>query len=96
MTELTIVVHIVAKPEHLELLHDQLQGLVTLTRKEVGCVEFDLHRDNENPNHFMLFEIWTSRECWLDHRETEHLRAYKSATEGAVASFQLFQMTQTL
>lgn len=96
MSKLTIVVHIVANPDHPRLIRDRLLELVASTRKEVGCEQFDLHEDNEDPNHFMLFEIWSSRQHWLDHRETDHLKAYRAATEGAIASFDLYQMTQAL
>ena len=53
----------------------------------------DLHQDNENPAHFMFFENWESRELWLAHMEQQHLKDYLAATEGAVESFTLHEMT---
>lgn len=92
---LTIVVHIVAKPEYAEHVHQQLQTLLELTRAEAGCLQFDLHRDVDDSNHFMLFENWSTEEHWLAHRETRHLHDYREATDGQLASFDLYKMHQT-
>ena len=49
MSKLTIVAHFTALPEKIELVKSQLQKLVEPTRAESGCLQDDLHQDNENP-----------------------------------------------
>ena len=94
MSKLTIVANIHAHPEQMELLRSELEKLVPITRAEAGCIQYDLHRDNENPAHFMFFESWESAELWQAHMNAPHLAAYVKATEGAVTGFTLKQMTK--
>ncbi|MEM7049165.1 MAG: putative quinol monooxygenase [Acidobacteriota bacterium] len=93
MPKLTIVAHITAHPAQVDFVKAQLEGLVATTRREAGCLQYDLHQDNDNPEHFMFYENWESRELWQDHMNAPHLQAYKQATEGAVAEFALYEMT---
>lgn len=91
---LTIVAHIHAKPEKADLVRGELLKLVAPTRAEEGCIQYDLHVDNDDPAHFMFYENWTSRELWQKHMNSPHIAAYRRATEGAVAEFRLFEMTR--
>lgn len=94
MSQLTIVANIVAKADKVELVKAELIKLIAITRAEEGCLNYDLHQDNENPAHFTFYENWTSRELWQTHMGNTHLAEYMTATEGAVESFTLNEMTQ--
>ena len=94
MSKLTIVADITAKPESVELVKAELEKLIPITRKEEGCIQYDLHRDNDDPNHFMFYETWTSRDLWQEHMNAPHLVEYMKATDGAVAEFTLHELTQ--
>ncbi|MBW3140864.1 putative quinol monooxygenase [Ferrimonas balearica] len=91
---LTIVANIVAFPDKAELVKTELLKLIDTTRAEAGCVQYDLHQDNDNPAHFLFFENWESRELWQDHMGNQHLKDYLAATEGAVAEFTVNEMTR--
>ncbi|WP_299480885.1 putative quinol monooxygenase [uncultured Roseibium sp.] len=93
MAKLTIVANIKANPDKVELVKSELLKLIDITRAETGCINYDLHQDNENPAHFMFYENWDSRELWQTHMSAPHLAAYMEATEGAVADFTLNEMT---
>jgi len=90
---LTIVANIHAKAEKVELVKAELQKLIETTRAENGCIQYDLHQDNEDPAHFMFYENWTSRELWQTHMNAPHIAAYRAATDGAVEAFTLNEMT---
>ena len=94
MTKLTIVANIIAKPDHIDLVKAELLKLIDITRAEQGCVNYDLHQDNDNPAHFTLYENWESRELWQTHMGNQHLADYMAATDGAVDDFILNEMTQ--
>lgn len=64
MSKLTIVANITAKAGKEELVKSELIKLIAITRKEEGCINYDLHQDNQNPAHFMFYENWESRELW--------------------------------
>lgn len=92
--KLTIVARILAKEEKREFVKSELLNLIDLTRAEEGCIGYDLHQDNENPNLFLFFENWASRELWQKHMEAKHLVEYIKNTEDAVAEFIVNEMTQ--
>ena len=94
MTQLTIVANIIAKADKVELVKAELLKLIDITRAEEGCINYDLHQDNENKNHFMFYENWESRELWQTHMGNQHLADYMAATDGAVDEFILNEMTK--
>ncbi|MDF1739099.1 MAG: putative quinol monooxygenase [Verrucomicrobiales bacterium] len=93
MATLTIVAHINANPDKIELVKSELIRLIAPTLAEKGCINYDLHQDNENPAHFMFYENWESRELWQEHMDARHIKDYQAATEGAVESFSLYEMS---
>lgn len=91
---LTIVAKVVAKTDKRELVKRELLKLIDITRAEEGCINYDLHQDNDDKNVFLFFENWTSRELWQKHMNNSHLADYSKATEGAVDTFVLNEMIQ--
>ncbi|KAA3610532.1 MAG: antibiotic biosynthesis monooxygenase [Planctomycetota bacterium] len=93
VSKLTIVANIHANSEKIELVKAELEKLIPITRAEKGCIQYDLHQDNENPAHFLFFENWESRDLWQDHMNAPHLAAFLKATEGAVAELAIHEMS---
>ena len=94
MTTLTIVANIHAKADKVDLVKAELLKLIEITRAEAGCINYDLHQDNDDSSHFLFYENWESRELWQAHMGNTHLADYMKATEGAVDTFTLNEMTQ--
>jgi len=67
--------------------------VVPLTRAEAGCLQYNLHQDNENPTYFLLYENWESRELWQDHMKSTHVKAFLEIIKDALAEFKLSEMT---
>lgn len=93
MSKLTVVARIRANADRIDLVRTELEKLIPITRTEAGCLQYDLHQDNDDPAHFLFYENWESREQWQAHMQAPHLAAYLEATEGAVAEFVLHEMT---
>ena len=93
MSKLTIVANIIAKSGKIDLVKAELQKLIDTTLAEKGCLQYDLHQDNESPAHFMFYENWESRDLWQAHMQNQHLKNYMAATDGAVETFTLHEMT---
>lgn len=91
---LTILAQITAIAGKEALVSDEIKKLIEVTRAEEGCLQYDLHVDNANPGFFVLFENWESRELWQTHMQAPHLSAYGAATQGSIASFELFEMSK--
>ena len=94
MAKLTIVANIKTKADKIDLVKAELEKLIDITRSEEGCINYDLHQDNENPAHFMFYENWESRELWQAHLGNQNLQDYMTATDGAVEDFSVNEMTQ--
>jgi quinol monooxygenase YgiN len=93
MSKLTIVANIHAHPDQVERVKAELLKLIPITRAEEGCLQYDLHQNDEDPTHFLFYENWTSRELWQRHMNAPHLAAYVEATEGCVREFTVAEMT---
>ncbi|WP_430933781.1 putative quinol monooxygenase [Saccharicrinis sp. 156] len=93
MSKLTIVARILAKPEKQELVKHELLKLIDITRAEEGCINYDLHQDNENKNLFLFFENWENRDSLEKHASNTHFVAFQEATKGAIEEFIVNEMT---
>jgi quinol monooxygenase YgiN len=93
MSKLTILANIVAKPDQVEFVKSELLKLIELTKAEQGCLDYNLHQDNENPAHFMFYENWQNRTSWQHHMDADYMKAYGEAVENAVESWTLNEMS---
>ncbi len=91
--QLTITASILAKPEKRETVRQSLLNLIPPTRKEKGCLNYDLHQDNENPDRFFFYENWESRDLWQNHNASVHIAAHRKATQDAVVEVVIHEMT---
>lgn len=73
---LTVVAEMLAKPGKEDELKRELLALIEPTRKEEGCVQYDLHVGTDDPRRFVFFENWTSREHLQRHSVSAHLKAF--------------------
>ena len=93
MGKLTIVAHITASEGNAETVKAGLEKLIAPSRADRGCLQYDLHQAHDNPAHFMFYENWSSRDEWLAHMEQPHLATWRTATEGMIADFRVYEMT---
>lgn len=91
--KLSIIARITAKEEKRDLVKSELLKLIKPTRAEEGCINYDLHQDQENPNLFLFHENWETRALWQVHMNNQHLADYIKATEGAVEEFIVHEMS---
>jgi quinol monooxygenase YgiN len=74
---LTVIAHIRAKPGQESCVRQVLQGLVSPTRAEAGCINYDLHQSQTDPALFVFYENWTS-EAHLDaHSKSAHIQSFR-------------------
>jgi quinol monooxygenase YgiN len=52
---------------------------------EPGCRRFDILNLANDPNHFLLYEVYDNEAAFKAHRETEHFKKYAAATAKMVA-----------
>jgi quinol monooxygenase YgiN len=78
---LTVVAEMVAKPGKGDELKRHLLALVEPTRKEAGCVQYDLHQSTSQPERFVFYENWRSRDSLDRHLQTPHMVAFGGVAE---------------
>ncbi|WNC88441.1 putative quinol monooxygenase [Paraburkholderia sp. FT54] len=79
MLEIAVVAISVAKPGYEEQLRQALEGHVGPTRNDQGALQYDLHRDVQEPRRFVFVERWESQEALAVHAGSAHIEAYEKA-----------------
>ena len=70
----TIIGTVVAKPETRDELLHILSAQVAPTRAEPGCINYDFHCDQADPNVFVFYENFASKAALEDHLKQPHLK----------------------
>jgi quinol monooxygenase YgiN len=74
-----------ARPEKLPQLLDAARTVIAATRKEDGCLFYDLHQSVTDPASLVFVERWTSREALQGHFEAAHMVPWRAAAAECVA-----------
>jgi quinol monooxygenase YgiN len=72
---LTVVARVKAKPGQEAGVRRELLSLVAPSRKDAGCINYDLHQAVDNPALFMFHENWTSKAHLDSHLQKPDLQA---------------------
>lgn len=70
-----LAVIVKAKPGEEQAVKDALQSLVEPTRKEPGCICYNLHQSKSDKSKFMFYEQWASQAALDAHGKTPHITA---------------------
>lgn len=68
-----VVAHLQAMPGCEDALRGVLESFVGPTRKEDGCLRYDLYVDLDSAGKFTFVEEWESREALDKHGQSEHI-----------------------
>ena len=82
MSNITVVAKIVAKRDSVEAVKAELLKLIPPTRKENGCIMYNLHQDIINPALFIFYETWENAASIEEHINTDHYKSYVKALDG--------------
>ena len=82
----TYIVSLRARAGQAPLLEAELRALVSPTRKEEGCLQFDLHRGTDQPDTFLFHEVWETREHHTAHTKTPHFLRWNARKDALLAS----------
>ena len=82
---LTVVAEMKAKPGKEEELRKAVMALVEPSRKDEGCVQYDLHIHTNDPGRFVFYENWTSAELLAKHAASPHLTAFGELSKDLLA-----------
>jgi quinol monooxygenase YgiN len=73
MSEVILIVSLVAKPDKQAEAERFLADLLAPTHAEDGCLLYALHRDLDDPTHLWFVERWESRALLDKHLHSDHI-----------------------
>ncbi|MGH7451858.1 MAG: putative quinol monooxygenase [bacterium] len=83
--KVTVLARVKAKAGMEEQVKRECLALVAPSRKEKGCLRYDLHQSTDDPALFVFCEHWMSREDLEKHLEMPHALAFDKRTDGMLA-----------
>ncbi len=69
---LYVIAKSISKKENISETQKTLEALIEPTRKEEGCIKYELLQDSTNPEVFFFDEIWESKERLNAHASSAH------------------------
>lgn len=75
-TQRKITALLVAKPGRAADLEALIRGMVAPCRAEPGNLRWDIWQDRDDPNRFVLDELYIDDDAIAAHRASEHFKAY--------------------
>jgi quinol monooxygenase YgiN len=82
----TLIVMLRAREGQETLLEAELRALVGPSRREEGCLTYNLHRCMDIPGALLLHEVWASREAHTEHIHTRHFLRWNASKDMLLAS----------
>ena len=73
-----VAVTIFVGPQFTESFIEATLNNARNTRKEPGNVRFDVLRAEENPNRFLFYEAYNTKNDFVKHQQTEHYLKWKA------------------
>ncbi|WP_333851994.1 putative quinol monooxygenase [Epilithonimonas sp.] len=74
---LSAIIHI--KENSMMDAIELLKKLVIETRKEKGCIQYDLFEDHRNKGVFFIHETWESNEDLQQHQVSDHMLKFRES-----------------
>jgi quinol monooxygenase YgiN len=81
-----VLVKVIARPETVAQVRGIVLKLATASRKENGCVSYDVLEDKANPAVFALVEEWTSAAALDAHNKTPHFAEAVSSVQSLLGA----------
>jgi quinol monooxygenase YgiN len=82
----TLIVILRAREGQETLLEAELRALVGPSRREEGCLAYNLHRSLDTSGALLLHEVWASREAHTEHTNTPHFLRWNARKDALLAS----------
>jgi quinol monooxygenase YgiN len=93
---ITLIVILRAREGQETLLEAELRALVNPTRKEDGCLRYDLHRSLDAPGALLLHEVWATRDAHTEHTHSPHFLRWNARKDALLASREAYFWKQII
>ncbi|MDQ2973823.1 MAG: antibiotic biosynthesis monooxygenase [Acidobacteriota bacterium] len=82
---LRVVARIKALPDKVDTVREILLELIGPTRREEGCIVYELLQNKTDPTDFTFVEEWQSGSFLDNHAASEHLKDATEKLRGMIA-----------
>ena len=82
MSEVLVVARVAASLEKRETVAGAIDALAHDSRREDGCVTYDVFVSPNDPSDFLIFEVWSSDAALKLHGQTAHIASFKAVVQG--------------
>ena len=76
INEITCIAEIKALPGKREELLSNLLELIPLSKKEKGCIRYELHQNIDDENIFIFVDKFVDKNAFDFHCETDYIKKY--------------------
>ena len=83
---LIVHVHVQVKPESVEEFRQATLENARASVQEPGIARFDVVQQQDDPNRFVLIEVYRTLEAPAAHKETEHYAKWRDAVAPMMAA----------
>jgi quinol monooxygenase YgiN len=83
--KVTVIAFHRAKPGKEDALRQALLALCGPTRKEQGCLNYDLHVSADDPSLLFFHENWTTKADLDNHLASPHIDAFRGVARELLA-----------
>ena len=80
-----IIARFIARPDAIDALRAECLAMLEPTRKETGCIRYELLTNTANPAEFTFVEEWADQAAIDAHMATPHLKAVVTNTQPLLA-----------
>ncbi len=84
-TTIRIVAHVIALSDKIEAVKVVLIELLEPTRKEAGCIKYQLLQNQSDPTDFTFVEEWTDDDAIDTHLLSPHIQQAIAKLDGFIA-----------
>lgn len=92
LDSIVIMAVLTSKPGMKDNLNKVLQQMVAPSRKEEGCITYDLHQSLDDPGTFTFYEVWESEKAIQAHIVSKHYKAYKEHVDELVEMRHVYRL----
>lgn len=75
MTQVTVIATLHARPGQEAALEARMRTMIEATRREAGCIRYDMHRAADDAASLVMVEYWVSAEALQSHDDSAHMAA---------------------
>ena len=79
---LAIWVKVRIKPEQRQRFLQAIEvDALRSEQDEPGCLRFDVVVDNDDPDHYLFYEVYRDADAFAAHRDSEHFARWREAAD---------------